>query len=88
MLRVLVLCLPLLMSSSVSMAGGREDFEKWMASAQNRFLTHGIWEDNVNAVLSAGILKPAELVVRETGVVSYEKGKKQGTRVRESISQD
>ena len=49
-----------------------ERLKRWLERFKGRYIAHGVWSDNIKKVLSSGALKPAELVLRETGQVSQE----------------
>lgn len=59
-------------------------FDQWWAKNKDEYATHGIWHDNVDAVLEGSKLRPAELVLRETGRISDEQGY-HGSREEKSI---
>ncbi len=57
-----------------------EKLKNWLATHRHEFLAHGIWEDNVQKTLRSGKVIPAELILRETGSLSFESTRHYGRR--------
>lgn len=60
-------------------------FTTWFNKYNNQYVSHGIWEDNVDKVLDGGRLMSAEQVLREQMELSYEGTKSYGSRVKISL---
>src|SRR5688572_509491 len=64
----------------------QKQLASWISAYQADFISHAVWKDNVHDVLTAGKVAPAEYVLREEGVVSFEQGSDYGGRGRVEIT--
>jgi len=62
-------------------------FGVWYQENRRDYIAHAIWKCNIDRVFEAGIIKPAETILRETRVVEYEAGGRFGARSRIDLSQ-
>lgn len=58
----------------------QQHLENWLAAHQGSYISHAIWEDNVEPLLTSGFAHPAEYVLRHNLTVSYEAGSGEGIR--------
>lgn len=52
----------------------------WIETHKYSYISHAIWQDNVDSVLTDGYLSPAEYQLRKKSYVSFEKGMSFGER--------